>query len=102
MACTTDSASNNDTLMSSLESTCQDKHINFTKKNNHIRCLAHVINLAVQDALSLLKVGYVEDEDEILNQNESTSDIIPKVKVKLSYCNFEINLLIINIFYFII
>jgi hypothetical protein len=29
--------------------------------------MAHVINLAAQDALSSLKVGYVESEDEILN-----------------------------------
>lgn len=80
MACVTDSASNNDTLMISLESTCKDQNINFTKKNNHIRCLAHVINLAVQDALTSLKVGYLESEDEILIQNDFSNEIIPKVK----------------------
>ena len=56
MTCTTDSASNNDTLIDSLESICINQHIDFTKQNNHIRCLAHVINLAVQDALASLKV----------------------------------------------
>ena len=43
MACTTDSASNNDTLMDSLEFICKDQNINFTKKDHYIRCLAHVI-----------------------------------------------------------
>jgi hypothetical protein len=79
MACTTDNASNNDTLMNKLQATCQDRNIEFTVKNNHVRCLAHVINLAAQDALSNLKVGYVENESEILNQNSEISEVIPKV-----------------------
>ncbi|CAB4445821.1 unnamed protein product [Rhizophagus irregularis] len=52
IACTTDNASNNDTLMKSLESVCQERSIDFTTKNNHVRCLAHIINLAAQTALS--------------------------------------------------
>lgn len=78
MACTTDSASNNDTLMDSLESICKDQNINFTKKNHHIRCLAHVINLAAQDALTTLKVGYSENENEVFNQDNSNG-VISKV-----------------------
>ena len=66
--------------MSALETTCQEKGINFTAYNNHIRCMAHVINLAAQDALSSLKVGYVESEDEILNQNKEIVDVIPKLR----------------------
>ncbi|GBC50995.2 zinc finger BED domain-containing protein RICESLEEPER 2-like [Rhizophagus irregularis DAOM 181602=DAOM 197198] len=80
IACTTDNATNNDTLMSALETTCQEKGINFTAYNNHIRCMAHIINLAAQDALSSLKVGYVESEDEILNQNKEIVDVIPKLR----------------------
>ncbi|EXX64064.1 hypothetical protein RirG_146420 [Rhizophagus irregularis DAOM 197198w] len=66
--------------MSALETTCQEKGIDFTAYNNHIRCMAHVINLAAQDALSSLKVGYVESEDEILNQNKEIVDVIPKLR----------------------
>lgn len=84
MACTTDSASNNDTLMNSLESTCKSQNINFTKKNNHIRYLAHIINLAVQDALTVLKVGYSESEEEIFNRND-LDGVIPKVKLEFIY-----------------
>ena len=78
MACTTDSASNNDTLMDSLEFIYKDQNINFTKKNYHIRCLAHVINLAAQDALTTLKVEYSENENEVFNQNNSNG-VISKV-----------------------
>jgi len=60
MACTTDNATNNDTLMSILETVCKSKNIEFTAYDNHVRCLAHVINLAAQAALSKLKVEYVE------------------------------------------
>ena len=45
----------------------------------HVRCLAHVINLAAQDALSKLKVGYMEHESEILDNNNKIYDVIPKV-----------------------
>jgi hypothetical protein len=79
MAITTDSATNNDTLMKALQNTCQDRNINFTAYNNHVRCLAHVINLAAQAALAKLKVGYAENEIEILNNNSEINDVIPKV-----------------------
>ena len=65
--------------MDSLESFCQERNINFLKEDNHIRCLAHVINLAAQDALSILKVGYFENENEIFNQDETSDSVILKV-----------------------
>jgi hypothetical protein len=66
--------------MDSLELSCQEHNIDFSKENNHIRCLAHVINLAAQDALTILKVGYSENEDEILNQAEISDSVILKVR----------------------
>jgi hypothetical protein len=84
MACTTDNATNNDTLMHALETTCKDKNIQFTVHDNHVRCLAHVINLAVQDALATLKVGYANNEDEILN-SENVTEVIPKVCICILY-----------------
>lgn len=65
--------------MKLLESTCKDRNVDFTVKNNHVRCLAHVINLAAQAALSSLKVGYVENVDELLNNTDEIIDVIPKV-----------------------
>ena len=47
MVITTDNATNNDTLMKMLQDKCQSRNIEFTAYNNHVQCLAHVINLAV-------------------------------------------------------
>ena len=77
MTCITDSASNNDTLMNSLEFIYKDQNINFTK-NYHIRCLAHVINLIAQNTLITLKVRYSENENEVFNQDNSNG-VISKV-----------------------
>ena len=78
MTYTTDNATNNNTLMYTLETTCKDRNIQFTVHDNHVQCLAHVINLAVQDALSTLKVEYANNEDKILN-DDNVSEVIPKV-----------------------
>jgi hypothetical protein len=89
MTCTTDSASNNDTLMAAVERTCCSQNIEFTKDENHVRCLAHIINLAVQDALAVLKAENAVDEDSIFDQNQDqdgdTHDVIPKV-----VCNYDL------------
>ena len=85
MTCTTDSASNNDTLMLAIENTCRNQNIEFTKDKNYVRCLAHIINLAVQDALSVLKAENTSDEDRILGENEDVYDVIPKVRIYLPY-----------------
>lgn len=84
MAITTDNTSNNDTLIKMVQDTCKNRNIEFTASNNHVRCLAHVINLATQDALSNLKVGYVESENDILNNNAEIRDVIPKVNKKIN------------------
>jgi hypothetical protein len=81
----TDNATNNDTLMSSLETVCKSKNIEFTAYNNHMRCLAHVINLVAQAALSKLKVRYVKHESEILDNNGEINDVIPKVITNIIY-----------------
>jgi len=65
---TTDNASNIDTLLNCFESTC-GRDI-FDKKEQHVRCVAHVVNLAVQALLRELKIeapdgaGLCSDEDE--------------------------------------
>ena len=79
MACMTDNATNNDTFLNMLQKKCKNEGIGFTARNNHVRCLAHVINLAAQAALLKLKVAYVDNESEILNNNNEINNIIPKV-----------------------
>ena len=87
-------------MINSVESICQEQNIDFTKKHNHIRCLAHIINLAAQDALSVLKVGYIEFENEveIYNQVDQVESVIPKVR---NYIFIYFNMFYILILIFI-
>jgi len=80
MACTTDNAANNDTFIRSLEATCMEEGIDFKAEKQHVRCLAHVINLAVQQALKSLEAEGAATDDELLSgDNDIASEVIPKV-----------------------
>jgi hypothetical protein len=64
LAVTTDNASNNDTFLERLESICKQRGISFTKEDNHVRCMAHVINLAAQAFLKALKAEPPSTKDD--------------------------------------
>ncbi|CAJ0643384.1 13116_t:CDS:10 [Entrophospora sp. SA101] len=71
LAVTTDNAMNNNTFVSSLADICYNEGINFDIDNNHVRCLAHVMNIAVQHALKSLKATAANNEDEVLNIDDN-------------------------------
>ncbi|CAG8581669.1 1337_t:CDS:2, partial [Racocetra persica] len=73
---TTDNASNNNTMFSYFANYCTYDEIYFDINNQRVRCLAHIINLAVQDLLKNLKAEG-PNENKILLNNE---DIISTVK----------------------
>jgi len=65
------------------------KNIEFDNINQHIHCLAHIINLAVQAALKSLNAIANVDENEFLTENvnniqrnENVSGILYKVNIK--------------------
>ena len=75
--------------MTAIEKTCRSQNIDFTKDNNHVRCLAHVINLAVQDALKVLKAENAAGEDVIFNE-EDKSDVVHEVIPKVGVWNYDL------------
>ena len=106
LACTTDSATNNSTFASSLEALCHQENIKFKQNDQHIRCFAHIINLAAQEALKTLKASAPANEDlAIYHTNDediSNYHIIPKVSWKRSCyyaCYFPYMLFIICSYY---
>src|SRR4029453_16021945 len=66
LAVTTDNASNNDSFRARLEHVCQQRGIAFTRADSHVRCMAHVINLAVQAFLKALKAEAPNTEGDCL------------------------------------
>ena len=100
---TTDSASNNKTMMESLCETLREKYnVEIDPEDRRIPCLAHVINLAVGAFLKTLKVIddngmdaiYHDDEEALRNhlENGTTKDFALKMLkihhiVKFCICN---------------
>ncbi|CAB4396011.1 unnamed protein product [Rhizophagus irregularis] len=66
LSVTTDNASNNVTFLQIVEDELSKKFIDFDSKDKHVRCLAHIMNLAAQQALSTLKVT---EDNEPSNEN---------------------------------
>jgi hypothetical protein len=81
-------------MFSKFESICEYEGIEFIAKNQRVRCLAHIINLAVQNILKTLKEEAPENENEILQENTSTST--SGVITKVSYVIYKLILLILN------
>ena len=69
--------------MNILQTTCKDRNIEFNKHDSYVRYLAYMINLVIQTALLKLKVEYVENESEILNNNSEINDVIPKIQQQI-------------------
>jgi hypothetical protein len=64
LAIITDSASNNISFAAELEKVCQEQGIRFSRADNHVRCMAHVIHLAVQAFLKALEAEAPDTEDD--------------------------------------
>jgi hypothetical protein len=82
MGITADNAANNVTFLKELEYTCNQNNIDFDYKKNHVRCLAHIINLTTQEILKYIKGDDARDENEILSEISENKNLetIPKLR----------------------
>ena len=76
---TADNAANNNTFLKEFESICVEKCIAFDHKKNHVRCIAHIMNLTVQEILKHLNAANIEDENSILEDEYNMNGIVSKV-----------------------
>ena len=84
-----DNASNMDKMFNKLEIMFEEENIRFDAENQRVRCLAHIINLAVQNILKSLKEEAPNNENEILGESASSINmlgVIAKVR-KLYFIN---------------
>ena len=72
--------------MKYLENICRNESILFDAVGSHCHCIAHIMNIVVQDMLKQLKAGEAQTEDFILNNIDEVipaGEIIPKVSLLL-------------------
>lgn len=65
--------------MKELESICIENRVEFNHKKNHVRCIAHIMNLAVQEILKHINAAEIEDEISILEERYNVNNTISKV-----------------------
>lgn len=77
LAFTMDNATSNGTFITCLQSHGIEIGLEFSAVDNQVRCLAHILNLAVQDMLKVLNASYADDavaeDDESMDDFEEVS-----------------------------
>jgi hypothetical protein len=59
------------TMLDNISNSLRKEYIEFDKYNQHVRCLAHIINLAAKNALKILEN---DDNNNIDNNNNSDNE----------------------------
>ncbi|XP_058803449.1 uncharacterized protein LOC131671209 [Phymastichus coffea] len=94
---TLDNASANTTFISELGQLLRDDDIDFDIQDQHFRCLAHVLNLSVQDILKLMKISSENVDDSIEYSEGENSDISDEESEDFQLNDFSIANLISKI-----
>jgi hypothetical protein len=76
-----------DTMLSIISYSLNNQNIIFDPQHQHVRCLAHIINLAVKKALEDLSASGLDIDENILEEetdenSEKLKNIIYKVILK--------------------
>ncbi|CAG8446528.1 17985_t:CDS:2, partial [Dentiscutata erythropus] len=75
MSITTDNASNMNSMFTNLEEKYFNEDLEFSSANQHVYCLAHIINLAVQEILKSLYNYNFEENDEVDEYSDDNEEI---------------------------
>ena len=73
MAIGCDNASNMNVMLNKLSILLLEKNINFDPSDQHVRCLAHIINLAAKKSLENLYEFNMDNFNE-LEENQDTEE----------------------------
>jgi hypothetical protein len=84
LAITCDNASNNNTLATAMHARLQEEGINWDPQENTVPCLAHIINLVVQDIIQHLKL---EASDEMETGHTLQRHHIEGIQAQISVPN---------------
>ena len=63
-----------DTMLNIIQSNLEEKNIIFEPKDQRVRCLAHIIDLAAKKALEDLWASAPADEADIMEETEETEE----------------------------
>lgn len=77
MAITLDNVESNSTFMDHLQNYGIEIHTIFSSRGNRVRCLAHVLNLGVQDIMTSLSISKTADTDA----PEDVADLSDEVSI---------------------
>jgi hypothetical protein len=94
-----------DTMIHKIEYSLIDEYITFEPQHQHIRCLAHIINLSAKCILEGLDATGLNINENVFEEiNDNSEDLKNAIyKVILNYYNVtKLLLIIILIFYFIL
>lgn len=75
MSITLDNATNNDTFMESLKDLADELGVPLNSSNSRIRCMAHILNLCVQDIMAILKIPANQLDSEVDSQDLPEPDL---------------------------
>ena len=72
-------------MLKAIENTFNSNNVEFNVENQHVRCFAHVINLAVQKILQTLNAVNDIDLENNYKPNGKTANLLYKVSLYLNY-----------------
>ena len=73
-----------DTMLNIIQSNLEEKNIIFEPKDQQIRCLVHIIDLAAKKALEDLQASALANEADIMEETEKTEEDRKSIVYKIS------------------